>query len=62
MDAEDKLIWGYTRKGQFTVNSAYQLEMSRKEAMKGECSDGREGENRWRGTWNLNIPGKVKFF
>ncbi|XP_041003960.1 uncharacterized protein LOC121249317 [Juglans microcarpa x Juglans regia] len=62
MDSKDKLIWGNTKKGQFTVSSAYQLEMSRKETVKGECSEGREWENRWRGIWNLNIPRKVKIF
>ncbi|KAF5443039.1 hypothetical protein F2P56_035634 [Juglans regia] len=62
MEAEDKLIWGYTKKGVFAVNSAYQMEMKRRETATGECSNGREGENIWKVLWNLNIPRKAKFF
>ncbi|KAF5481359.1 hypothetical protein F2P56_002016 [Juglans regia] len=62
LNSEDKMIWGGTKKGQFSVSSAYQMEMNKKEALKGESSRGREGDARWQEVWGLNIPGKVKIF
>ncbi|XP_042965938.1 uncharacterized protein LOC122299618 [Carya illinoinensis] len=61
-NAEDKLIWGCTTTGFFTIRSAYQLEMSRNEVAKGENSKRREGDNRWQSIWDLNIQEKVKLF
>ncbi|XP_042987456.1 uncharacterized protein LOC122315549 [Carya illinoinensis] len=46
-NADDRLIWGCTKTRLFIVKSAYQLDMSRKEAVKGENSERIEGDKRW---------------
>ncbi|XP_042974642.1 uncharacterized protein LOC122306274 [Carya illinoinensis] len=61
-NAEDRLIWGCTTTSLFSIRSAYQLDMSRNEAVKGENSERREEDKRWQSIWDLNIQGKVKLF
>ncbi len=63
LNSSDQLSWKETKTGDFSVNSAYQLEIRRTTAqVKGEVSDP-EGRSRfWRKLWRLNIPGKVKHF
>ncbi|XP_041011373.1 uncharacterized protein LOC121255161 [Juglans microcarpa x Juglans regia] len=59
---EDKLIWGPSGKGVFSVKSAYFLEENRKKAVVGESSREGEMDSRWKSIWELKVPGKVKLF
>jgi hypothetical protein len=58
----DRLIWRGTKNGIFTVRSAYHMEVERKRAAKGECSNPDEEEEAWRICWQLNIPNAAKMF
>lgn len=62
MEVEDKLVWNYDKKGQFSVKSAYILEFDSKRAKRGEPSRGRGGDRCWKEIWELKVPGKVKLF
>ncbi|XP_035545169.1 uncharacterized protein LOC118348227 [Juglans regia] len=62
MEVEDKLVWSYDEKGQFSVKSAYILEFDSKRAKRGETSRVREVDRRWKDMWKLKVPEKVKLF
>ncbi|XP_042939525.1 uncharacterized protein LOC122274565 [Carya illinoinensis] len=57
---QDKLMWGYTTNGCFTVRSAYYLQQSLVRQMKGECSSIVNGLIDWKHLWSLNVPMKIK--
>lgn len=56
---EDFLSWTHTKNGEFTVRSAYHLEMERRS---GGTSTSVPGQNRsfWKKLWQANVPPKVK--
>ena len=63
----DSLIWAWTPKGMFTVNSAYKVAQSLlREAYpkleRGECSHTAGMKNLWKQIWGLNCPNKVRIF
>ena len=63
----DSLIWAWTPKGMFTVNSAYKVAQSLlQEAYpkleKGECSDTAGMKSLWKQIWGLSCPNKVRMF
>lgn len=53
--AKDKVVWGCTYKGAFSVKSAYHLEHSRIRDGKSEHSNVAEAESGWNSIWKLNI-------
>ncbi|XP_023907624.1 uncharacterized protein LOC112019319 [Quercus suber] len=61
--ANDRIIWAYTPKGIFTVNSAYKVALatSPSASIVGQ-SDTTAKETFWRTLWSLNIPNKIKNF
>lgn len=62
--SNDRLIWHYTKNGQFSVKSAYQLSLAEKENKgmeSGGASSGAQGV-RWTEIWGLNLPPKVRMF
>lgn len=62
MGVEDKMIWGPSCKGVFSIKSAYLLEENRKKDVKGESSREEVMDNRWKTIWDMKVPRKVKFF
>ncbi|XP_075653903.1 uncharacterized protein LOC142624260 [Castanea sativa] len=60
---QDRMIWTYTPKGYFTVNSAYKvaISMTRTLALV-ETSHDTEQTRFWRQLWNLHVPNKIKLF
>ncbi|XP_042939333.1 uncharacterized protein LOC122274353 [Carya illinoinensis] len=62
MNVEDKLIWGPSEKGLYSVKSGYQVEIDKKKAITRETSERSRHDGRWKSIWELNVPGKVKTF
>jgi hypothetical protein len=60
--APDKLIWRCTKSGDFSVRSAYHLEMERTSRMRGESSRGKDYSNFWKTLWSLQVPNSTKVF
>ncbi|XP_035544636.1 uncharacterized protein LOC118348020 [Juglans regia] len=61
-DVDDRMIWGPSKKGIFSVKSAYHLEESRSRVSKGESSEQNGLGKLWKSIWRLNIPGSTKNF
>lgn len=62
MGLEDKVTWGLTKTGIFTIRSAYQLAVKKQRHAKGESSSSK-GENvEWMKIWDLNVPNGVRVF
>ncbi|XP_042944604.1 uncharacterized mitochondrial protein AtMg00310-like [Carya illinoinensis] len=57
---QDKIIWGPSKKGVFTVNSAYYLQLERIRNIKGGSSEEEKEDKRWRSIWELEVPRVVK--
>ncbi|XP_042979926.1 uncharacterized protein LOC122310106 [Carya illinoinensis] len=60
--AHDKVIWSPSKKGVFTVGSAYFLQRERIRRRVGECSREVQKDESWRSIWNLTVPNATKFF
>lgn len=60
--ALNKLTWGLSVNGSFTVKSAYTSTLSLKSNNEGEASDAAEYSRIWKSIWALKIPEKVKKF
>ena len=59
----NRLIWAYTPKGIFIVNSAYKVALSLSpHANPCTTSQGSDHTHFWRTIWALNIPHKIKTF
>ncbi|XP_042944716.1 uncharacterized protein LOC122278602 [Carya illinoinensis] len=58
----DKVIWGLSEKGKFSVKSAYYADLETKNQKTGETSNGDQNERLWRKVWRLTNSGKVKQF
>lgn len=60
---KDCMIWAYTPKGTFTVNSAYKVALSLTplKTMEGASHTNNQGQF-WRKIWSLNVPNKLKNF
>lgn len=59
---EDVRAWNYTKNGQFTVRSAYHLEMKIKALQSGspESSSSAAMHAGWNELWSTEVPGKAK--
>jgi len=62
LSQEDKLIWTGSKKGCFTVRSAYYLEMERRNHDTGESSNSGENQSRWKIVWDWKWPPVMKNF
>ena len=59
----DRLVWAYTPKGTFSVNSAYKVALSLTLATNSEStSHGQDKSSFWHTIWGPNIPNKIKTF
>ncbi|KAG6661744.1 hypothetical protein CIPAW_03G196400 [Carya illinoinensis] len=58
----DKIIWGLSKKGIFTVKSAYYADLEIKNQKTGETSSRDQSERLWGRLWRLTNLGKVKLF
>lgn len=65
-NCSDKLIWGPSKKGIFSVRSAYHLDFQDKLNRNGEWSESSSGSNVqqqwWKTLWSLKCPSKIKMF
>lgn len=60
--AVDKIVWGCSNGGKFSIKNAYHLEHKRirrkvRESSKGVCE-----EKEWNQIWGLNVQGTIKHF
>lgn len=60
--AQDKLIWGPSKNGTFSVSSAYFLQLERLKNEREDCLVGAVMDERWRNIWNLEVPCVTKLF
>jgi hypothetical protein len=58
----DKLIWRCTKKGEFSVRSAYHLGLDIQTAAKPSSSMKSDENEVWKVCWNSNVPPVVKTF
>ncbi|XP_042939580.1 uncharacterized protein LOC122274622 [Carya illinoinensis] len=58
----NKVIWGLSEKGIFSIKSAYYAYLETKNQKIGETSSGDQNERLWRRVWRLTNSGKVKQF
>ncbi|XP_059439185.1 uncharacterized protein LOC132171798 [Corylus avellana] len=58
----DKLIWGETKNGLFSVKSAYHLAKELEDRSKAECSTGMYRSEVWKMIWKLKVPNVEKVF
>ena len=57
------MIWAYTPKGTFTVNSAYKVALSLSQSKSTEGTlDATSHSQFWQKIWGLRIPNKLKTF
>ena len=59
----DRFIWASTKKGVFTVKSAYQLQMAAQHSGEGSSSNSASSSSCiWRALWSTLVQPKVKVF
>ncbi|CAL5362034.1 unnamed protein product [Camellia sinensis] len=60
----DKLVWHFTRNGEFSVRSAYHLckDMASMDGHGDTSTSGQSQRKFWRDLWQLNLPTKLKIF
>ncbi|XP_035543621.1 uncharacterized protein LOC118347698 [Juglans regia] len=59
---QDKLFWGSSKIGEFSVGSAYFLQLDRLKSLQGESSREGSKDEKWSIIWNLTVPNSVKIF
>lgn len=60
---EDKLIWIGSKRGEFTIKSAYFVATKLLDTKdEGECSTGDPNAQLWKKLWTLKLPAKIKIF
>jgi hypothetical protein len=59
---QDKMIWQATASGEFSVRSAYYLEMERNAEKGGEGSNKSGFSPLWKTIWDLKVPNTMKVF
>lgn len=60
-EAEDKMVWHYSRNGRFSVKSCYHLLSNIPAGHEGESSRGEEMV-RWKVIWHIPIPPKIRAY
>jgi hypothetical protein len=58
----DTLVWASTQTGNFSIRSAYYLEMERQERNQGSRSRNLGSNSTWKCIWQLRVPCNVKLF
>ena len=59
----DRMIWAYTPKGTFTVNSAYKIALSLSQSKSTEGTSKATSHSQfWQKIWSLRIPNKLTTF
>ncbi|XP_042962692.1 uncharacterized protein LOC122296963 [Carya illinoinensis] len=59
---KDRLVWGPSQKGLFSVKSAYYLQLELWGRNQGESSVEEKRDDRWNRIWDLKVPGVTKLF
>ncbi|XP_030959022.1 uncharacterized protein LOC115980967 [Quercus lobata] len=60
---DDRLVWAFTSKEEFTVKGAYKVAMaSANTDQSGEESNSQNRKLFWKSIWKLNVPNKIKSF
>ncbi|XP_042978176.1 uncharacterized protein LOC122308928 [Carya illinoinensis] len=59
---KDRLVWGPSHKGLFSVRSAYFLQLELRGRNQGESSLEEKRDDRWNRMWDLKVPGVTKLF
>jgi ribonuclease HI len=59
---KDKIVWAGTKKGIFTVRSAYHMAKESSMVDKGACSNEGIKERMWKVLWKLNCPRVIHLF
>lgn len=62
MGVEDKLLWGYTKFGIFSIKNAYYVEHNRRRKMEEESSMQNYATVGQKEIWKINVLGVVKNF
>ncbi|KAJ8641777.1 hypothetical protein MRB53_018471 [Persea americana] len=63
LNSPNRVRWNETSTGEYSVSSAYALEIRRQKAKaEGEASDAKVSKGMWRRIWKLKIPSKVRHF
>lgn len=57
---DDRLIWHYDRRDQYSVKSGYQIAVGMKFPDLPSCSS--QNPDHWNTIWKLDIPEKLKIF
>lgn len=57
---EDKVVWGFDKKGEFSVKSGYQLAL--KLNFPDDPSRSNSNSSLWKSLWTLDLPEKIKIF
>jgi hypothetical protein len=58
----EQIVWVGTKKGIFTIGSAYHMAKEIFLADEGECSNKRQKERMWQTLWKINCPRVVHLF
>ena len=58
----DRVVWGGTRNGKFSISSAYHGIRELENISREECSDGSGMKQLWKSIWNLKLPNKIRSF
>lgn len=62
-ETTDRLVWGFSKSGLFTVRSCYHLLISSKHGEEEEALDRCEGaDSLWKWIWALQVPPKIRKF
>ena len=64
-DGMDKLIWKFSKSGEFTVRSTYKRVEQQKRGQNREpksCGRKLRVSKMWKRTWSLKVKGKIKHF
>ncbi|OMO91045.1 Endonuclease/exonuclease/phosphatase [Corchorus capsularis] len=61
---DDRIIWHFTRDGNYSVKSGYKLLLSKTSSIddNGQSSSGVQQAGYWRKIWNLNVAPKIQNF
>ena len=58
----DRVVWGGTRNGKFSMSSAYHDIWELENISREKCSDGSGMKQLWKSIWNLKLPNKIQSF
>ncbi|XP_035547338.1 uncharacterized protein LOC118348889 [Juglans regia] len=62
LGANDKMFWGFSKKGKFTVRSTYHAEVQWQYERRGSTSEVRKDAEQWKNLWSMDVPGGRRHF